>query len=270
MKTSLIILTYNQPEFLNIVLQSVIEQTRLPEEIIIADDGSDETTAEVVRSFMTKTSVPILHTYHPHNGFRVMLARNNAAAVSSGDYLIFIDGDCFLHPCFIADHQSFAETNHYAAGRRVNIRQKRREYILRTGNRSISLFSWGTGKKLHSIRSRFLSYLRQKSQSGGMASANFGVWKSDFEKVNGFNERLAGYSGCDYEIAQRLENSGVKRKLLVHWGIAYHFDHPLTKRVRWSENAQHNLIRQVLSEEKERCCTGLNRAAAEGVQIINR
>ena len=95
-KTSLIIATYNQPEFLRLAILSAWEQTHLPDEIIIADDGSREETAELVREMKKVSSVPIIHTWQPDNGFRVMLARNNAVAVSTGEYLIFLDGDCYL------------------------------------------------------------------------------------------------------------------------------------------------------------------------------
>ena len=87
-KTSLIISTYNQPEFLRLAILSAWEQTHLPDEIIIADDGSREETAKLVREMKKSTPVPIIHTWQPDDGFRVMLARNNAVAVSKGEYLI--------------------------------------------------------------------------------------------------------------------------------------------------------------------------------------
>jgi glycosyltransferase involved in cell wall biosynthesis len=278
-KISLIISTYNQPEFLRFAILSAWEQTRLPDEIVIADDGSREETAELVRAMKKesgkKTSaVPIVHTWLPDDGFRVMLARNNAVAASTGDYLIFLDGDCYLNKYFFEDHLSYAEKGYYVCGRRVNLRERRKEYILRTGDRRITFFSWGTGKKFHAIRSHSLAKLHLEGgmlyQKGGMASANLAMWRSDYERVNGFNERLAGYSGCDYELACRLDDAEIPMKKMVHLGIAYHFDHPTTKRVRWESKDQefHKLMTQIRSEEKERCRIGLNRALEEGVTIL--
>ena len=105
-KTSLIIATYNQPEFLRLAILSAWEQTHLPDEIIIADDGSREETAELIRGMKKESSVPIIHTWQPDDGFRVALARNNAVAVSTGEYLIFLDGDCYMNKYFIEDHLS--------------------------------------------------------------------------------------------------------------------------------------------------------------------
>jgi glycosyltransferase involved in cell wall biosynthesis len=252
-KTSLIIATYEQPEFLRLAILSALEQTRLPDEIVIADDGSRNSTADAVREMKKISPVPLIHTWLPDEGFRVMLARNNAAAASTGEYLIFLDGDCYLHPFFIADHLSFAEPNRWVCGTRVNIKAKRKEYILRTGDRRITFFSWGTSKKFHAVRSRLLAILREK-KGGGMASANFAVWRSDFEKVNGFNERFAGYCGEDYELACRLEDIGVPMKKMVHLGIAYHFDHPRRDNIRWEDGTGRvgMLMQQVRSEEKGR------------------
>ena len=272
-KTSLLISTYNQPEFLRLAILSAWEQTRLPDEIIIADDGSREETAELVRGMKKDSPVPITHTWLPDDGFRVMLARNNAAAVSTGEYLIFLDGDCYLNKHFIEDHLSYAEKGYYVCGRRVNIRPKRKEYILRTGDRCITFFSWGTGKKFHAIRSHWLAKLHLPGgllhKPGGMASANLALWRSDFEKLNGFNERLVGYSGCDFELACRLDDVGIPIKKMVHLGIAYHFDHPLTNRVRWQSGDVAELMAQIRTEEKERCQIGLNRALEEGVTILD-
>ena len=274
LKTSLIIATYNQPEFLRLAILSALEQTRLPDEIIIADDGSREETAELVRAIKKESGVPIIHTWQNDDGFRVMLARNNAVAVSTGEYLIFLDGDCYLNKYFIEDHLSYAEKGYFICGRRVNIRAKRKEYILRTGDRRITFFSRGTGKKFHAIRSRWLARLHNEGgllyKKGGMASANFAVWRSDYEKVNGFNERFANYCGEDQELACRLDDAGVRMKKMVHLGIAYHFDHPPTNSIRWNDKNHRvqKLMEQVRAEEKMRCRTGLNRAIEEGVTIL--
>ena len=274
-KISLIIATYNQPEFLRLAILSAWEQTHLPDEIIIADDGSREETAELVRKMKKETSVPIIHTWQPDDGFRVMLARNNAVAVSTGEYLIFLDGDCYLNKYFIEDHLSFAEKGYYVCGRRVNIKTKRKEYILRTGDRRITFFSWGTSKKFHAIRSHRLAKLHLEGGAlhtkEGMASANLAVWRSDFERVNGFNERFINHCGEDHELACRLEYVGIRLRKMVHLGIAYHFDHLRTNNIRWEDEtgAVQKLIMQVREDEKDRCRVGLNRAMEERVTVLH-
>jgi len=263
-KSSLIIATYNSLEFLRVVLETALEQTRLPDEIIIADDGSREDTAALVRKFAAGSPVPLLHAWQPDEGFRLARSRNNAIAASTGEYLIFIDGDCFLNRFFVEDHLSLVEENFYIVGTRVNIGPRRRDHVLRTGHRRISFWSWGTHKKFHAIRSRFLSNFRKK---GGMAGANFSAWRKDIVRINGFNEIFEGHGGEDWELASRLERSGMRRKKMVHLGIAYHFAHP--ENPRGDGDRISRIYADSVDEQGIRCKHGLDRAVKNGINILN-
>ena len=94
MKTSVIVTTYNRPDALAIVLESFAGQTDNNFELIIADDGSTNVTAEVIRYFQSRGGLDIKHVWHCDKGFRAARIRNRAIETSSGDYLIFTDGDC--------------------------------------------------------------------------------------------------------------------------------------------------------------------------------
>lgn len=267
---SLIITTYNQPEILRIVLESVFRQRRPPDEIVVADDGSGEETAELIRKMSEAAPVALRnrlwHVWHPDDGFRVASIRNNAVAVSTGEYLIFLDGDCYVNEHFVGDHLSLVRPGQYIVGTRVNIKPARKEYILRENDLKISLFSWGTSKRIHAIRSPFLSRFRQR---GGMASANFSMWRSDFENVNGFNERFNGHGGVDADLARRLDHAGIVLKKMVFLGMAYHFAHPAAARGN-TRKRLNEVWDSTPEEEKIRCRLGLDRALKEGVTILNR
>ena len=103
-----------------------------------------------------------------------------------------------------------------------------------------------------------------------MASANFAVWRENYEKVNGFNERFTGHCGEDAELACRLDDVGIRMKKMVHLGIAYHFDHPRTTNIRWEDGTGRvqKLVALARAEEKGRCRIGLNRAIEEGVTVL--
>ena len=105
-KTSIIVTTYNNKDILQFVLETALNQTVMPDEIVVADDGSQDDTAEMVMQVAKTSPVPVLHTWHPNSGLRLSRSRNNAIAVSSGDYLIFLDGDCYLNQHFVEDHLS--------------------------------------------------------------------------------------------------------------------------------------------------------------------
>jgi glycosyltransferase involved in cell wall biosynthesis len=101
---SLIIATYNRPDALCLCLKSVCEQSVVPAQVIIADDGSTEETAEVVNEFKRIAAIEVKHIWHPDEGFRLAAIRNKAIAEVSSAYVIQIDGDLILHPQFVADH----------------------------------------------------------------------------------------------------------------------------------------------------------------------
>ena len=104
MKLTLIITTYNWPESLLLVIESIKRQTVLPDEIVFADDGSTNSTKDLITSFKNSFDIKIIHSWQEDIGFRVARSRNNAINKSFGDYIILIDGDMILHTNFIKDH----------------------------------------------------------------------------------------------------------------------------------------------------------------------
>lgn len=256
---SLIFTTYNREETLQPAILSAFEQTRLPEEIIVADDGSREDTAELIRMLAAKSPVPLIHVWQPDEGFRAARSRNNAIAVASGTYLIFADGDCFLHRHFVADHLTFAKGHQFIAGTRVNIQQKRLDYILRTGDRRLHCGSWGITKRFNAIRC--LSVARGSNAEKDMLSVNFSVSRADVLRVNGFDEWFTGHGGEDTDLEIRLLNGGIAKRRMVHAGILYHCCHGhtvLTPEKREAINRRH---RETRTKRTVRAEQGLDRAA---------
>ena len=94
MQQSVIISTYNQPTWLAKVLCGYLEQTFKDFELLIADDGSDSRTAEVIANFQQIADFPVKHIWHPDEGFQKCAILNKATLAASADYLIFTDGDC--------------------------------------------------------------------------------------------------------------------------------------------------------------------------------
>src|SRR5881396_3206237 len=78
MNLALIISTYEQPLALAKVLRGVEQQTRWPNEIFIADDGSGTATRELIVQWRRQAKVPVQHLWHPHEGFRKVILLNKA------------------------------------------------------------------------------------------------------------------------------------------------------------------------------------------------
>src|ERR1700741_1219187 len=144
MKLSLVISTFNQPTALAKVFAGVRRQTRLPDEILISDDGSDAVTRQLVESFHEGMPVPVRHVWQAHDGFRKTIILNQTVAVATGDYLVFTDGDCVPHPKFIEDHAALAEPGFWVQGRRCFVRE---EYVPAFSADRIPAWGWMlTGK----------------------------------------------------------------------------------------------------------------------------
>ena len=84
MQISLIITTYNRPDALLLVLKSIERQSLIPNEVIIADDGSNENTQELIDNFITHSSINIIHSFQKDKGFRAAKSRNKAVSKSTG------------------------------------------------------------------------------------------------------------------------------------------------------------------------------------------
>ena len=96
---ALIITTFNRPDALDWVLGSVSLQDSLPDEVIVADDGSTENTCCVIEKWRGKLN--ILHCWQADDGFRAARARNLAIQKATCDYILMVDGDCLLPRNFI-------------------------------------------------------------------------------------------------------------------------------------------------------------------------
>ena len=141
MSCSLIICTYNWPEALKLVLSSAISQSIKPDEIIIADDGSDNSTANVIQNFKKLSSIPIIHSWQEDLGCRIPHSRNRAISKSNFDYIIMIDGDTVLHHDFVKDHLRFARKIVYIQGSRVLLQPNLTRDILRKNKEEYFLVS---------------------------------------------------------------------------------------------------------------------------------
>src|SRR5690606_7467514 len=115
-KVALLIATYKWPEALRLVLKSVLYQSRLPDEVVIAEDGDDYGTSLVVQDFKRTSRIVTKHVSHEDIGFRKSLILNKAIKEIDADYVIEIDGDIIMHPEFIADHIQAARAGCFVQG----------------------------------------------------------------------------------------------------------------------------------------------------------
>ena len=121
---SVVVSTYNRPDALSCVLRSLSDQENTSFEVIVADDGSSFSTKDVITKFQEKVRFKLLHVWQEDDGFRAAQIRNKAVAKSSGDYLIFLDGDCLVFSDFIDKHLMLVEAGYFVRGNRVMLSEE--------------------------------------------------------------------------------------------------------------------------------------------------
>jgi len=233
---SVIISTYNQPRWLELVLYGYKYQTVRGFELIIADDGSDQSTRQVIERMRHRVAFPIIHVYHEDQGFRKCAILNKAILESSRDYLIFSDGDIIPRRDFIQVHLEMRQTGRFLSGGTVRLpgeisqmideseiaagicfdRQWLEERGLKRSFKNNKLDSFGL--KAH-LLNRFTP--AGATWNGGNASA----WKKDIVLVRGFDQRLR-YGGEDREFGERLERLGIRGRQIRYSAVTLHLDHP--------------------------------------------
>ncbi len=266
MDTSLIITTYNWPEALDLTLTSVKNQTQLPSEIIIADDGSREDTAKTVKSVLSGSKIRWCHVNHDDNGVRQSRIRNLAVKYSGSPYIIFIDHDVVLHKDFIADHVKNAEQGCFLQGKRVILSDHYTKQVINSKSFTPpSILTGAVGNRKNLIHSKLLSSLliRPKTFDSGIRSCNLSMFKNDFIKADGFDEVYDNSWGReDSDLCYRLFHAGVKIKVLWFSAIQYHLKHNVFK--KWDQERLDKELQDVQDEKRIRARKGLSAMSSEG------
>ena len=256
MLVSVIITTYNNPNFLEQNLNSFLNQKDKNFEIIVADDGSTKATEKLIKQYESK--LKISHVWHNDDGFRAAKIRNEAVKISTGNYLVFIDGDCITFDDFIENHKKIAENGYFARGNRVMLSQTFSKKIINE-KININLISKMKLIKLRIFKdmNRILPILRiinypfrkiKKTKWEGAKTCNLGMWKSDFININGYDESYVGWGREDSDLVVRLINSNIFRKEAIFSTGVLHLKHEINSRENFSKNDK--LLRETINKKK--------------------
>lgn len=235
MELSVIITTYNQPEWLRKVLIGFEHQKMDDFEVIVADDGSDEKTRMVIDSFRNKFKFPIKHVWHPDTGFNKCAILNKAIVESASNYLVFTDGDCIPEYHFMQVHADRRDEGHFLSGGYLKLPMAVSKAITEEDISSQRCFD---AKWLHSVGLPSSFKNTKLTFKGGAAALmnvitptgatwnghNSSAWKKDILAVNGYDERMR-YGALDREMGERMMNNGIKGIQIRYSAICIHLDH---------------------------------------------
>ena len=261
-----LISTYNWPEALRLCLAAVLRQTRMPDEIVIADDGSGPQTRALVEETAAASPVPLRHVWHEDRGFRRTVILNRGIAAVQSDYILQIDGDVVPDRHFVADHLELAEKDYFVCGSRVGVDPHQTERFFKTKGKFRPYFFQLTFMyMLNSFRSKWVRrYLEKRyfpKNIKRLRGCNMAFWKEDLLKVNGYNEDLTMWGQEDTEIAYRLIFAGVKKKFLKAGGVEYHLYHKPASRANLEFH--NRVLDEVIAEHRSWCENGIVKGKKE-------
>src|SRR5690606_25879803 len=104
---SIIIPAYNVEKYLKAALDSIKEQTELPDEVILIDDGSTDGTLDVANAFEFPVPYQVVSIENGGQG----KARNLGISLASSEYVYFFDSDDLLVDTFVASMKELIDKN---------------------------------------------------------------------------------------------------------------------------------------------------------------
>lgn len=263
---SVVITAFNWAEALKLTLKSLLEQTFKSFEIVIADDGSSDGTAGVVKEILGSSEFSWCHVYHDHKGVRQSRIKNLAVSHSRGSYLIFVDQDTILHPDFIHDHLIMASESAFLQGKRVLLTKEFTEKTLRESVlKPPRPWARGLMNRKNSFRCRAIGgvFSRPRQFQNSLRGCNFSLFRSDFLMVDGFDEVYdQSWGREDSDLCYRLFHGGLKVRNLWFSALQYHLYHGKT--ARWDQARLDSELQRNLREKRVKAIKGLSALSEEG------
>lgn len=239
---SVLVTTYRRPRHLALALESLaLQRCDTTMEVVVSDDGSNDETAEVVRSFASSAPFPVRFTTQPHDGFRLARVRNEAARIASGRYLMFLDGDCMAPRHHVAAHVERRRHGTALLGYCARLPAEADRLLVPENLAITSLESLVPASEWRALarrrrKARWHAIIRHPTKPR-LAGGDFGVWRDDFTRVNGFDERFVGWGQEDDDLGLRLRALGIRLETILDRTQSLHVWHPVdtTATPRWRD-----------------------------------
>jgi GT2 family glycosyltransferase len=219
---TVLVATYERHEALDAVLRGLSLQSDSEFQVVVTDDGSGPDTRAVVESWQGAFTDALVHVRQPDEGYRLALVRNRGALAAHGDYLVFMDGDCIPRRGFVRALRASALPGWFVAGRRLELgpdlsakvrtgtlaaeRWSTARWLLEPGFDRSGLWTLTPRDRRRTGRDRLPEFEPHANAYGFL----FGVWRSDFERANGFDSRYVGWGEEDVDLAVRLRRLGLR------------------------------------------------------------
>ena len=242
---SVIVSAYNAPECLCLVLLALRRQTVLPSEVLVADDGSSESTREALSGLARELPFKLVHVHQPHAEFRLARSRNNAISRATSSRIAFLDQDTLPHRGWLECYLTNLRPGRVCTGYVLRLPESAGCRLTRTAVDSGDFETWhavSEFRHLHHLQRKYLFYTACRRLGFGIkgrpaiAFGNAAICREDLVKVNGFDEEYIGWGQEDDDLGWRLYFAGVQPVPLVNQALVSHIYHP-PRHGNWAKGA---------------------------------
>lgn len=185
---SVVVPAYNLSGYIEHTLQSVLDQSELPDEVIIVDDGSDDDTVQIVENIASTQPYDFIRLFRQERK-GPGAARNRCIQEARGEWIAFLDGDDIWLPDKIREV-------------RAAIRKDPDTVIIAHDEYEVDLRGNEILKRLHSYYSIGTALFPQLYRRCFFSTSCMTVRKRALLEVGGFDTSLP--SAQDYELWLRL------------------------------------------------------------------
>lgn len=199
-------------------------------EVVVTDDGSRDETIAVVAQFAAEVPYSVKLTTHDHGAFQLARCRNEGVAVSAAPYLLFSDGDCLFPADHIHQHLQRRAPNVVMAGDCCRLEQEVSARVDDAAIRRGDFSQWVVPAERRRLRQQyrkacFYNWIGHRTKPK-LIGNNVGIWRTDYVKINGFDEEFVGWGCEDDDLRLRLRRQGVRIRSILKWTCTYHLWHP--------------------------------------------
>jgi GT2 family glycosyltransferase len=257
-----IVTTYQQPGHLRLALESIAcQRTKRRLEVVVADDGSLDDTPAVVAEYSRRVPFSVRLVTHPHAGFRPALCRNEGVRHTTAGHLLFFDGDCVLPPDHLEEHLAAWRPGVLTSGYCVRLDQEASRQIDIDAVRRGAMAAAASTEELSKLKSLhrkawWYSAIGHPAKPA-LKSTDFSLSRTDFRRVNGFDEQFVGWGCEDDDLGRRLRAAGIRPVSVLDRTRVYHLWHPPAPSKPGHWQAGHNVAYLKRPIRLTRCLQGL-------------
>jgi len=240
--------TFNRAHFLP---RALTAWTRFPADqvsVVVADDGSEDDTDEVIREWGARLPYPLVHVKHARQGHRRAEILNKAVEHARDEALLFTDADSLPAADLLDVHTRDFRSDRFLVGGYVLMGEAFTAALDLDGVMRGDYESQLTPRLQRALtrrqwKNRFYILLRSKGRPHIMG-LNMVIPRSGFVAVNGFDNEFRGWGRADGDLRERLKQVGVRPFSNWNEALIFHMHHApdptksLRANVAYSERAE--------------------------------